>query len=88
MARIDGKWIGQVVIDFDMDDLGSDQYFIDWKDAVISSHITDLLRRMIGSHICWPGMTSVDVKKLHAYLRRDEPIEWAKEEVVDGQRLP
>lgn len=82
MARIKGKWVGQVVIEMS-DEIDKDYEFENEK-HFFTKTITEIVDGEIRS-VMQPqidrGMT-VTVTQLHADLYRDEPSEWTKEEAI------
>ena len=89
MARIKGKWVGQVVIDFDWDEtkMKNPFCFIDGslpfeevKKYVKEGGVTGVVHFNINEE--YGDFSTVTVTQLHADLYRDEPSEWTKEEAT------
>ena len=84
MARIKGKWVGQVQLDFWYDD---DEPYMKENFDNIKKMVTEQYSRLIQDCI-YEGMggpdcnLTVTVTQLHADLYRDEPSEWTKEEAT------
>lgn len=79
MARIKGKWVGQVTVDYETADM------TEWGENVCKELLKNTLETIwsdLKSEIennLFVGST-VTVTQLHADLYRDEPGEWTKEE--------
>ena len=79
MARIKGKWVGQVVLEIDEDEVNIVRPFEMIKNEVEKAYtrmVKDILMDEIDEKI------KVTVTQLHADLYRDEPSEWTKEEAT------
>lgn len=86
MARIKGKWVGQVVVDYDFEIPKENECFLNDKsirsirnntsDRIESklSEIKDALMENVSDKV------TVTVTQLYADLYRDDPSEWTKEE--------
>ena len=89
MARIKGKWVGQVVINFDWDETNRPNPFGLREDIAnfdgAKMYVTrDGVANEIKFEISedYSGISIVTVTQLHADLYRDEPSEWTKEEAT------
>lgn len=80
MARIKGKWVGQVQLDFDWEET----YLEGNRFGEAKHEIYDLLRGKIERALTGmvAGGVTVTVTQLHADLYRDEPSKWTKEEAT------
>ena len=80
MARIKGKWVGQVVVEFEVNakcDIAA-QYVAN----IMLDNIPDSLKDDMENYFDGDAPYKVTVTQLHADLYRDEPSEWTKEEAT------
>lgn len=85
MARIKGKWVGQVTVDMEADINTGDTGMVNRR--ILEQAKEDFSKMVIGMLEAMNVTTgngiklSVTVTQLHADLYRDEPSEWTKEEI-------
>ena len=82
MARIKGKWVGQVVINIDLYDVPDDGHIkgFDGLDGIIQDRAADAVNEFFKGVSRKGFFASTMAWKKHADLYRDEPSEWTKEE--------
>lgn len=86
MARIKGKWVGQVVVEFDSEsgipvDSLSEQIMSGAKEE-LSRLFKRQFENAADDLFAMDDKWTVTVTQLHADLYRDEPREWTKEEAT------
>ena len=79
MARIKGKWVGQVVVEYTADIGDGTAAIVElWAKKWLKGKVKHCVKFAIPKCIT-PKIT---VTQLHADLYRDEPSEWTKEEAT------
>ena len=82
MARIKGKWVGQVVVE--LNEETDSKYVVEANERFFKKSMIGLITQgvnvVLQPHLC--DTLSVTVTQLHAELYRDEPSEWTREEAT------
>ena len=83
MARIKGKWVGQVVVEYYDLEPGTNQEDKKYFGECVTEGIRDSLYDDESNRMAYRWTPyNVTVTQLHADLYRDEPSEWTKEEAT------
>ena len=82
MARIKGKWVGQVVIEYDGITKLDPEKDLEKCKKQVEQNVCDGVYDCNESTHFFGGVRFVTVTQLHADLYRDEPSEWTKEEAT------